>query len=621
MGLSSGCVSACRFLSLDLRDGMNRRIRHDDPAPIEDYALLGDMRTAALVDRNGSVDWMCLPRFDSPACFAALLGTADHGHWLLRPGSESRRIERRYRDGTLVLETTHHVAEGSVRLIEFMAINGGTPRLVRIVEGIEGEVPMWTQLVIRFDYGSVVPWALRSEDGMLFVGGPDALRLHTPVQTHGEQFTSVAEFIVRPGERIPFVLCYQPSHEAALAAPDAEQLLADTTRSWQDWSRHCSYRGPWREPVLRSLLTLKALTYAPTGGIIAAPTTSLPEALGGVRNWDYRFCWLRDAAYALYALLMTGYREEAVAWRDWLLRAAAGRPQDLQIVYSVRGDRRLLERELPWLPGYQGSAPVRIGNGAAGQHQLDVYGEVMDVLGLAGDFGINHDGDAWQLQKVLMDFLESNWQRPDEGLWEVRGGQRQFTHSKVMAWRAFDRAVKSVERLGLDGPVERWRALRERIHADVCRNGFDTQRNTFVQSYGGQALDASLLIIPLVGFLPANDPRMLGTVAAIERELMNGCLVHRYASEGAHVDGLPPGEGSFLPLSFLYVDNLALQGRKADALGCFEHLLGLANDVGLLSEEYDPQLRRMLGNFPQALSHVGLVNSAIQLSGAGYAPP
>jgi GH15 family glucan-1,4-alpha-glucosidase len=600
---------------------MNRRIKHNDPARIEDYALLGDMRTAALVDRNGSVDWMCLPRFDSPACFAALLGTADHGHWLLRPAGESKRIERRYRDGTLVLESTHHVAAGSVRLIDFMALDGGLPRLVRIVEGLDGEVPMWTQLVVRFDYGSVVPWARRTEDGMLYVGGPDALRLHTPVHVHGEQFTSVAEFTVQRGSRIPFVLSYQPSHEAAAAAPVAEEMLAHTARSWQTWSEHCSYQGPWRDSVMRSLITLKALIYAPTGGIIAAPTTSLPEALGGVRNWDYRFCWLRDAAYALYALLMTGYREEAVAWRDWLLRAAAGRPQDLQIVYSVRGDRRLLERELPWLPGYQGAAPVRIGNGAASQHQLDVYGEVMDVLGLGGDFGIDHDDDAWRLQTELMNFLESNWERPDEGVWEVRGGQRQFTHSKVMAWRAFDRAVKSVERLGLDGPLPRWRALRDQIHADVCMNGYDAKRNTFVQFYGGQALDASLLIIPLVGFLPARDPRMLGTVAAIERELMTDGLVYRYATGGAHVDGLPPGEGSFLPLSFLYVDNLALQGREADAVACFERLLGLTNDVGLLSEEYEPLLRRMLGNFPQALTHVGLVNSAIQLSGAGPGPP
>lgn len=600
---------------------MNPRIKHDQPARIEDYALLGDMRTAALVDRNGSVDWMCLPRFDSPACFAALLGTADHGHWLLRPAGESKRIERRYRDGTLVLETTHHVAEGSVRLIEFMALDGGMPRLVRIVEGLEGDVPMWTQLVVRFDYGSVVPWARRTDDGMLFVGGPDALRLHTPVRVHGEQFTSVAEFKVRRGARVPFVLCYQPSHEAAAPVPVAEDMLAHTTQSWQSWSQRCSYQGRWRDPVLRSLITLKALTYAPTGGIIAAPTTSLPEALGGVRNWDYRFCWLRDAAYTLYALLMTGYREEAIAWRDWLLRAAAGRPQDLQIVYSLRGDRRLLERELPWLPGYQGAAPVRIGNGAAGQHQLDVYGEVMDVLGLSGDFGIDHDEDAWKLQKELMDFLESNWERPDEGIWEVRGGRRQFTHSKVLTWRAFDRAVKSVERLGVDGPLARWRTLRDQIHADVCQNGYDAKRNTFVQSYGGDALDASLLIIPLVHFLPARDPRMLGTVAAIERELMTDGLVYRYATEGTHVDGLPPGEGSFLPLSFLYVDNLALQGREADAVACFERLLGLTNDVGLISEEYDPLLRRMLGNFPQALTHVGLVNSAVQLSGAGPAPP
>ena len=600
---------------------MNRRIKHDTPAHIEDYALLGDMRTAALVDRNGSVDWMCLPRFDTPACFAALLGTAEHGHWLLRPERDSQRIERRYRDGTLVLETTHRVEGGVVRLIEFMAIDGSLPRLVRIVEGVEGEVPMWTQLVVRFDYGSVVPWARRTEDCQLYVGGPDALRLYSPVRVHGENFTSVAEFRVRAGERVPFVLAFQPSHEPAAPAEDAEVLLARTERYWREWSGQCSYQGKWRDAVLRSLVTLKALIYAPTGGIVAAPTTSLPEALGGTRNWDYRFCWLRDAAYALYALLMTGYRQEAAAWREWLLRAAAGRPEDLRIVYGVRGERRLLERELPWLPGYQGAAPVRIGNGAASQFQLDVYGEVMDVLGLAGDFGIDCDDNAWQVQKVLLDFLESNWQRPDEGIWEVRGGQRPFTHSKVMAWRAFDRAVKSVERLGLEGPVARWRTLRDEIHADVCANGFDATRNAFVQYYGSRALDASLLIIPLVGFLPARDPRMRGTVAAIERELMNDGLVYRYATQGENVDGLPPGEGSFLPLSFLYVDNLVLQGRRDAAIACFERLLGLRNDVGLLSEEYEPTLGRMLGNFPQALTHVGLVNSAIQLSGGGGPAP
>jgi len=599
---------------------VNHRIKHDTPAHIEDYALLGDMRTAALVDRNGSVDWMCVPRFDTPACFAALLGTAEHGHWLLRPERDSISIERRYRDGTLILETTHDVEGGSVRLIEFMAIDGSLPRLVRIVEGLEGEVPMWTQLVVRFDYGSVVPWSRRTEDCQLYVGGPDALRLYAPVRVHGENFTSVAEFRVRKGERIPFVLTFQPSHEPAAPLVHAEEMLQRTERSWRDWSDKCTYRGRWRGPVLRSLITLKALTYAPTGGIIAAPTTSLPEALGGVRNWDYRFCWLRDAAYALYALLMTGYHEEAAAWREWLLRAAAGRPQDLRIVYGVRGERRLLERELPWLPGYQGAAPVRIGNGAASQFQLDVYGEVMDVLGLAGDFGIDSDDNAWQVQKVLMDFLESNWQAPDEGIWEVRGGKQQFTHSKVMAWRAFDRAVKSVERLGLDGPVARWRTLRDEIHADVCAKGYHAGRNAFVQTYGSEALDASLLIIPLVGFLPADDPRMRGTVAAIERELMTHGLVYRYATQAGNVDGLPPGEGAFLPLSFLYVDNLALQGRRDEAVSCFERLLGLANDVGLLSEEYEPTLGRMLGNFPQALTHVGLVNAAIQLSGAPTAP-
>lgn len=571
------------------------------------------MRTAALVDRNGSVDWMCLPRFDTPACFAALLGTAEHGHWLLRPAGASTRIERRYREGTLVLETVHRVPGGAVRLVEFLALDAPMPRLVRIVEGMEGEVPMWMQLVVRFDFGSVIPWARRMDDCMLYVGGPDALRLYAPVRVHGEALTTVAEFTVRAGDRLPFVLSFQPSHEPAAPVADAGAMLEATQRGWENWAGQCTYRGPWRDKVLRSLLTLKALTYAPTGGIIAAPTTSLPEAFGGVRNWDYRFCWLRDAAYALYALLMTGYRREALAWRDWLLRAVAGRPEDLRIVYGVRGERRLLERELPWLPGYRGAAPVRIGNGASTQFQLDVYGEVMDVLGLAGDFGIEHDDNAWAVQKVLMDFLESNWQRADEGIWEVRGAARQFTHSKVMAWRAFDRAVKSVERLGLEGPLPRWRALREEIHADVCAKGFDAARNTFVQYYGGKSLDASLLILPMVGFLPATDARMAGTVAAIERGLMQDGLVWRYREDSGDVDGLPPGEGAFLPLCFLYADNLALQGRRGEAQAVFERLLGLSNDVGLLSEEYDPVAKRMLGNFPQALTHVALINGAIQL--------
>ena len=584
---------------------------------IEDYAMLGDMRTAALVDRRGSVDWMCLPRFDSPACFAALLGNEEHGHWLLRPAGESLRIERRYREGTLVLETEHRTAEGAIRLIEFMTPDSPTPQLVRIVEGIEGEVPMQMRLVVRFDYGSVVPWARRSGDTHLYVGGPDSLCLHSPVPVHGENFASVAEFRVRAGERIPFVLSYQPSHETPHSKPVAQdpgQMLTQTEWTWRRWSRQCTYNGRWAAEVQRSLLTLKALTYAPSGGIVAAPTTSLPEALGGVRNWDYRFCWLRDAAYTLYAMLMTGYRDEAAAWREWLLRAAAGRPEDLQIVYGLCGERRLLERELPWLPGYEGSRPVRIGNGASRQQQIDVYGEVMDMLYLTADVGVDHDVNAWDLQKALMDFLESNWNQPDHGIWEVRGPKRHFTHSRIMAWRAFRRAVQSVEELRCEGPVARWRAIRDQIHADVCSNGYNAQRGSFVQYYGGEALDASLLIIPLVGFLPATDPRMAGTVAAIGRELMSGGLVRRYAEESEGVDGLPPGEGTFLPVSFLYADNLFLQGRIAEGEALTTRLLGLANDVGLLAEEYDPRLGRMLGNFPQALTHVAVVNTALTYS-------
>lgn len=596
-----------------------RGIMRPGMSAIEDYALLGDMRTAALVDRHGSVDWMCLPRFDSPACFAALVGAPEHGHWLLRPAASSRRTERRYREGTLILETEHHTADGSVRLIEFMDPDAPTPHLVRIVEGLEGEVPMHMRLVVRFDYGSVVPWARRIGESHLYVGGPDSLRLHCPVPVRGENFTSVAEFSVRAGQRVPFVLAYQSSHEAPVASPalrDAEDMLIQTEWTWRRWSGRCSYQGRWPAAVQRSLITLKALTYAPSGGIVAAPTTSLPEALGGVRNWDYRFCWLRDAAYTLYALLMTGYREEAAAWREWLLRAVAGRPQDLQIVYGLRGERRLLERELPWLPGYEGSKPVRIGNGASRQQQIDVYGEVMDMLYLTADVGVDHDVDAWALQKALMEFLESNWDQPDHGIWEVRGPKRDFTHSRIMAWRAFSRAVSSVEVLGLEGPVGRWRAIRDDIHAEVCSKGYDAQRGSFVQFYGGKALDASLLIIPLVGFLPATDPRMVGTVAAIGRELMRGGLVQRYAEHDDSVDGLPPGEGVFLPVSFLYADNLVLQGRTGEAESLFDRLLGLANDVGLLAEEYDPVLGRMLGNFPQGLTHVALVNTALTFSRA-----
>ncbi len=557
---------------------------------------------------------MCLPRFDSPACFAALLGKPEHGHWLVRPASESTRIERRYREGTLVLETEHRTAAGAVRLVEFMDPGTPTPHLVRIVEGLDGEVAMHMQLVVRFDYGSVVPWARRSGKSRLYVGGPDSLRLHCEVPVHGENFTSVADFRVRAGERIPFVLAYQPSHEAPLAVPASrtpDEMLARTEATWRHWSQRCTYDGKWPEAVKRSLITLKALIYAPSGGIVAAPTSSLPEALGGVRNWDYRYCWLRDAAYTLYALLMTGYREEAAAWREWLLRAAAGRPQDLQIVYGLRGERRLLERELPWLPGYEGSRPVRIGNGASRQQQLDVYGEVMDMLYLTADFGVDHDVDAWDLQKSLMDFLQSNWNQPDHGIWEVRGPKRNFTHSRIMAWRAFSRAVRSVEDLGLEGPVERWRAIRDRIHADACSHGYNQQRGAFVQYYGGEELDASLLIIPLVGFLQANDPRMVSTVAAVGRELMREGLVMRYAEQSNPVDGLSPGEGAFLPVSFLYADKLVLQGRMAEADALIGRLHGLANDVGLLAEEYEPIRGRMLGNFPQALTHVALANTAL----------
>jgi len=583
--------------------------------PIEDYALIGDTRSAALVGRDGSIDWLCLPRFDSPACFAALLGSRAHGHWLIAPAHGGPASARRYRNGTLILETEFRTASGAARVIDCMPLGGEQSQVLRIVEGISGEVEMAMELVMRFDYGSVVPWVRRSSGKLVATAGPDALELHTPVEAKGVDMTTHARFTVRAGERVPFALGHRASHEAQRTPVAADAALSTTEAWWRDWSGRCTYAGPWREPVVRSLVTLKALTYSPTGGIVAAPTTSLPEQHGGVRNWDYRYCWLRDATFTLYALLYAGYREEARAWREWLLRAVAGRPQDLQILYGISGERRLPEFEIGWLTGYEGAAPVRVGNAAATQYQLDVYGEVMDAFHLARGAGIAHEGHAWQVQKVLLDFLESSWDRPDEGIWEVRGPRRHFTHSKVMAWVAFDRAVKAVERFGLDGRATHWRRLRADVHAAVCREGFNPERNAFVQHYGSRGLDASLLMMPLVGFLPPSDPRVRGTVEAIRAELTVDGLVRRY--DGGDVDGLPPGEGVFLPCSFWLADNLAMAGRIAEARELFERLLSLANDVGLLSEEYDPQRRRLLGNFPQAMTHVALVNTARNLSGRG----
>jgi len=582
---------------------------------IEDYALIGDTHTAALVGRDGSIDWLCLPRFDSGACFASLLGDPRHGRWLINPTAEVRQTRRHYRPATLILETECETADGAVRLVDFMPPREQSPCVVRIVEGLRGEVRMRMELVIRFDYGSIVPW-VRNLEGVLYaVGGPDSLYLHTPVETRGEQLTTVADFSVSKGQRVPFVLIWHPSHEPTPPPVDPERVLDETEKWWREWSSHCTYDGEWREQVQRSLITLKALTYAPTGGIVAAPTTSLPEALGGVRNWDYRYCWLRDATFTLYSLMAAGYKDEAGAWRDWLLRAVAGDPMQLQVMYGPAGERRLTEIQLAHLPGYEGSSPVRIGNAAVRQFQLDVYGEVLDTLYQARRVGIATDDSSWALHQHLLEVLETGWKQPDEGIWEVRGPQRHFTHSKVMAWVAADRTVKAMESFGLSGDVDRWKRLRDEIHAEVCQKGYDPDRRTFTQSYGSKALDASLLMIPLVGFLPPDDGRVQGTVAAIERELCHNGFVRRYLTdESSHVDGLPPGEGAFLPCTFWLVDNYWLLGRHQEARRLFERLLTLCNDVGLLSEEYDPQAKRLLGNFPQAFSHVSLINTARNLS-------
>ncbi|MGH9308542.1 MAG: glycoside hydrolase family 15 protein [Vicinamibacterales bacterium] len=586
------------------------------PQRIEDYGLIGDTQTAALVGRDGSIDWLCLPRFDSPACFAALLGGPEHGRWLLAPTGEVRSVTRRYAGDSLVLETTFETATGTVRLVDCMPPRGREPDLVRIVEGVAGEVAMQMELVIRFDYGSIVPW-VRSVDGVLqAIAGPDAVALHTPVETHGEDMRTKADFVVRAGERVPFLLVWYPSHDIRHDRIDALAAPEETRQWWEDWRRRCTYTGPWRDQVVRSLITLKALTFAPTGGIVAAATTSLPELVGGVRNWDYRFCWLRDATFTLGALMRAGFIAEAAAWRNWLLRAVAGDPDDLQIMYGARGERRLTELELPWLPGYEGSRPVRIGNAAVHQLQLDVYGEVMDSLHVGRLEGIDADADSWALQKLLMRSLETRWREADEGIWEVRGPRRHFTHSKLMAWVAFDRAVQSVEQFGLRGDVDRWRGIRQEIHDEICRSAFDPARGAFVQSYGSSELDASVLTMPLLGFLPATDPRIVGTVQAIERDLTLQGFVQRYAmhARSEHVDGLPPGEGTFLLCTFWLADCYAMMGRIDDAEALFERLAGLTSDLGLLAEQYDPSTKRMLGNFPQAFSHVGLINTALRLS-------
>jgi GH15 family glucan-1,4-alpha-glucosidase len=583
---------------------------------IEDYALIGDCETAALVGRDGSIDWLCVPRFDSPACFAALLGTPEHGRWLVSPTAPVHAIRRRYQPGTLILETEFQTDAGVVVLTDCMPVRTDAPTVIRVVEGRSGAVPMRVELVLRLDYGSLIPWVRRRDDGIQAVAGSNALRLSTPVALRGEDFRTVGEFRISAGQRVPFTLTWQPSYEPETPTVDAEVAIRHTKAWWLEWSERCTYQEEWRDAIVRSLITLKALTYAPTGGLVAAVTTSLPEQIGGVRNWDYRYCWLRDATFALYALMIGGYEEEARAWRQWLVRAVAGRPSHAQILYGVTGDRLLPEWELPWLPGYDGSAPVRVGNAASNQFQLDVYGEVADALHCARRVGLEADENAWRVEREMVEFVESAWKDPDEGIWEVRGPRRPFTHSRVMAWVALDRAVKGVERFGLEGPIDRWRRVRDDIHDDVCRNAYDSDVGAFVQYYGSTRLDASLLMIPLVGFLPATDPRVLGTVRAIQRHLVSDGFVARY-NTAPDVDGLPPGEGAFLPCTFWLADNLALQGRYDEAREIFERLLAVRNDVGLLSEQYDPGSRRLLGNFPQAFTHVGLINTARNLTRRG----
>ncbi|MDQ2725207.1 MAG: glycoside hydrolase family 15 protein [Actinomycetota bacterium] len=593
---------------------------------IEDYALIGDTQTAALVSRAGSIDWLCLPRFDSGACFAALLGDDTHGHWSLAPAAPVTTT-RRYRDRSLVLETEHVTETGTVRVVDFMPVRGDQhPKVVRLVEGMSGLVGMTMDLVLRFEYGSDVPWVRRTDTGLHAIAGPNATILTTPVELSGHHLQTTSTFDVAAGERVPFVLSWYVSHEQAPGPLDPVGAVRDTVDWWRGWCEGVTQvHGPWEDVVLRSLITLKALTYAPTGGIVAAPTTSLPEDLGGVRNWDYRYCWVRDATLTLDALIEADRRDEAEAWLWWLVRAAAGAPEQLQIMYGPAGERRLSEFEVDWLPGYEGSAPVRIGNAAADQFQLDVYGELMDATDRARHHGMTDSPVIWDLQRSLIDFVVAHWQDPDDGIWEVRGPRRPFVHSKVMAWVAMDRAVAAVERYGLDGPVADWREVRDAIHAEVCAKGYNAEVGAFTQYYGSDRLDASVLLLPAVGFLPCDDPRIMTTVDAVRRELLVNGFVLRYQNDSG-VDGLPGGEGAFLPCSFWLVDCLAFLGRVDEARELFERLVALTNDVGLLSEEYDTARQRLVGNFPQAFSHVGLINSARNLAAAlagtaGVQPP
>jgi GH15 family glucan-1,4-alpha-glucosidase len=589
---------------------------------IEDYAIIGDTQTAALVGKDGSIDWLCAPRFDSPAFFAALLGTEENGRWQIAPVAEVRRVERRYREGTLVLETDIETAEGAVRLIDCMPPRDEHVDVIRIVEGLRGTVPMRMTLTPRFDYGRLVPAVARFDGGAFAVAGPDALCLFTPETMEASHARGTATFTISEGERVPFQLAWYASHLARPEPVDPFNMIARTESWWREWSARCTYEGAYRDDVIRSLITLKALTYAPTGAIVAALTTSLPEEIGGERNWDYRFCWLRDGAFTLAPLVHSGYLEEAVAWRDWLFRSIAGDPGQLQLMYGIGGEHRLTELELPWLAGYEGSKPVRIGNAASEQFQLDIFGEVLAVMYGAWEAGLptrdSSRSPGIELT-ALIEMVERVWREPDEGIWEVRGERQHFTYSKVSAWTAIDRAVRFAEATGHPAPLDRWRAVRDEIHAEVCDRGFDVEKNTFVQYYGAKGLDASLLLIPIFGFLPADDPRVLGTIDAIQREICTGPFVWRYSTD-VGVDGLAGSEGAFLICSFWLVSALAMAGRVDDAKRNFDKLRALQNDVGLFSEEYDPKSQRVLGNFPQAFSHIGMMHSLFKIAEATAGP-
>jgi GH15 family glucan-1,4-alpha-glucosidase len=587
---------------------------YDEPLPIEQYAMIGDCRTAALVGLRGSIDWLCWPRFDSPACLASLLGNSKHGRWSIAPAEGSWRNSRAYRGDTMILETLFESVEGSFAIIDLMPVNQAQSSVIRIVEGRSGSVRVKMNLTLRFDYGSSIPWVYRLDDGsgIVAIAGPNLTTLRTSVSLAGENLSTAADFVIRSGERVPFVLTYEQSHRIPPTSVDAELALEETEAFWREWASQCTYTGHRREAVLRSLLTLKALTYFETGAIVAAATTSLPEQLGGTRNWDYRFCWIRDATLTLTALMGAGYYAEAKSWRDWLHRSVAGTPDDLQIMYGIAGERRLAEWEVPWLQGYQGAHPVRIGNAASGQLQLDVWGEMMDALHLAREGGLAEWPSGWPMQRVALDHLATIWAQPDDGIWETRGGRRHFTHSKVMAWVAFDRSIRDAEKYGLEAPLESWRAIRDEIHSTVCERGYDASKRSFTQSFGDPELDASLLLIPQVGFLPIDDTRVAGTIAAIERELLVDGFVLRYRTENV-TDGLPPGEGVFIACSFWLADCYQRQGREAEANAIVDRLLALRNDVGLLSEEYDTKTKRQVGNFPQAFSHLTLVQSVLGL--------